>query len=133
MTACEMRSRDWSSDVGSSDVDVAVVDPRHYLVRAVALLAERVGEKVFQPRTIEVQEVLLGGCFSHGIPVDQSESFCHGSRGSTRIRQSGNEGRTLPPLIICFIRVHPRDPWQKINQRTRSEEHTSELQSLMRN
>src|SRR3546814_6426512 len=42
--------------------DVAVVDPLHHLVRAVALFAERVGEKVFQPRTIEVQEVLLGCC-----------------------------------------------------------------------
>ncbi len=39
--------------------DVAVMDPLHYLVRAVTLLAQPLGKEILQALAVEVQQVLL--------------------------------------------------------------------------
>src|SRR5690606_1293135 len=91
-----------------------------HLVRAVALLAERVGEEVLQPRAIEVQEILLGCCgFVHWTsgskkPVTTDRHGWHGSKNRTA-------GRIAFPLIPSFALsvIIRANPWQRINARKR--------------
>jgi hypothetical protein len=97
-----------------------MVDPLHHLVRTEALLAEFIGEETLQALAIEVEQVLLGGCFGHW--ASEVKSVCHGLRGSRHIHADGAKNGwrgkrlSLPILLV----LDPQDPRESVaeNQRT---------------
>src|SRR3546814_6669915 len=116
-TAYEMRISDWISDVCSSDL------PR---IAAADLRVERLS-------------------VSHGVDVEQPITNLIGDdpndRSGQRIGNEGCERRDghIGPATQCQQRRNGHlcerhnDPDDNAQGHTRSEEHTSELQSLMRN
>src|SRR3546814_4131776 len=99
-----MRISDWSSDVCSSD-----------LKEDVRFDAESLGNLV---KPIDTYAVLSPLQSAHISPVDSSDI------GQSLLREPA--GRSQQPQVLCkIISARHRTRW-------RSEEHTSELQSLMR-
>src|SRR3546814_8163739 len=121
MTAYEMRISDWSSDVCSSDLSVDL----GYLVIdligsaatiALALLAHR-----FWPMIVAVLHVLpLLAHISRALDVSMNPI--------AYLTMQVASSWLLPPLLILATWRHQ----QRLRRSGRSEEHTSELQSLMR-
>src|SRR3546814_6243181 len=102
-----MRISDWSSDVCSSDLlDVAVADDPE---RAVA-------DKLI------VGENLLGEATHHRFEGDEPD-FVAGKLDEAR--QRGRQHQNLADQFAAPLRIQA--------EHKRSEEHTTELQSLMRN
>src|SRR3546814_9776382 len=110
-----MRIRDWISDVCSSDLL-----PGEELLRGDALAARHATASLPLHAHRAQFEVAAGAaCFPNGsTPVPPSARYrsCHANYGGGSWRCN---------TLIRFPLFHPRG-W------TRSEEHTSELQSLMR-
>src|SRR3546814_2632327 len=106
-TAYEMRISDWSSDVCSSDLIVHA--PRHpsYCTKTGS------GACTMSP-------VSAGGI-----------AICPATTSSTRPRATACTGTGTAPSPSTLPRTR-RTPWHAPSSSKRSEEHTSELQSLMR-
>src|SRR3546814_3100615 len=114
-----MRISDWSSDVCSSDLDVG--HQRLFAAAVPEILAHRLGEilgMVDQQRDRAVDTV-----GSH------REAFGHRG-GKTRLLR--REHLAHPPRLALDCRRHSCSPPLRPVRSCRSEEHTSELQSLMR-
>src|SRR3546814_9894729 len=112
-TAYEMRISDWSSDVCSSDLGIqpAALAEQHRL----GLADKQAGiDRARHPRFIGAQ---LDG-FTGMNPVERLASVLFGI---------GREFRR-----IDIDEIHHHRPREVLRQILRSEEHTSELQSLMR-
>src|SRR3546814_9202648 len=106
-TAYEMRISDWSSDVCSSDlVRRNAFQPRHFADGQ----AQCRGDRGDQPANADP------ACQR---PQPDGRCQCGGSRAGSRSQ-------------IYFSRIGNSGRGCVIEERTRSEEHTSELQSLMR-
>src|SRR3546814_3286404 len=109
-TAYEMRISDWSSDVCSSDLRTTrrvsmTVEGRTYYDQARGILAE-----------LDAVEASVGGAEAE-------------PRGPLRVTLAHGFGmQQIVPLLPEFLARFPKVDVQL----TRSEEHTSELQSLMR-
>src|SRR3546814_2183549 len=112
-TAYEMRISDWSSDVCSSDLVGIGHDRRRVGVdedNAIALLLERLDR--LRPRIVELARLTD----NDRAGADDEDGLDVGSFGHQFFSGWG---------IFCLIFL--------TNRGNRSEEHTSELQSLMRN
>src|SRR3546814_6956387 len=107
-----MRISDWSSDVCSSDLDRPIC-PWQPARPAGALLLQ-----------LERPAVEDAGA----RPQDPCKNLCHRRRGLW-LSGDGRSGRDL--VLVCAVgaRLLPR---RSVEPGVRSEEHTSELQSLMR-
>src|SRR3546814_1797360 len=121
-TAYEMRISDWSSDVCSSDLgDPAVADlrpPRLHRRRGRALPEGDAGRP------------------GAGAVNRDPGTACHPERSEGSARDFATTCRCAAaagPARIEGTRHDPPQPPRRIHHRLRSEEHTSELQSLMRN
>src|SRR3546814_4869597 len=110
-TAYEMRISDWSSDVCSSDLPV-----RRQSRRA------RRSDRRLAPPARRNQAARHRGALSTGTRSRPSRLYRHGRHGSPR--------RPCRPARQDGGRTGPEEREQ--GRRGRSEEHTSELQSLMR-
>src|SRR3546814_4587890 len=106
-----MRISDWSSDVCSSDLAVV------RLMMALKLASLAQGASGVRPETVALLEAMLGQGLSPVVP----------SQGSV-----GASGDLTPlaHMAAAIIRVGEMD---LEGERPRSDEHTSELQSLLRN
>src|SRR3546814_1998801 len=112
-----MRISDWSSDVCSSD-----------LAQAVPCTAHR--RDIGDPRVIMADEAVPQGVagFQLRVPADMVEPEKVAFRRRLRIcEHPGDRRRILGDRVAAGFRPVEADPL-----RVRSEEHTSELQSLMR-
>src|SRR3546814_6271842 len=140
MTAYEMRISDWSSDVCSSDlVDLRGSDDLRQLAVAVAverkardLRGNAVGQQPQFRFAVHLAHVVQRGCFGQAVKIGTCDLVNVGNRGMAHDRivnmeavlLGGDFGGLLPR-----IRVAANLP----QEARRSEEHTSELQPLMRN
>src|SRR3546814_6743743 len=107
MTACEVRSSDWSSDVCSSDLVARVLFPSGLFYFDTWNLAHPVGWRRFD---FEVNQAAQQ-------PPDQRKDVAR------------NQFCT-PQEVELYVRAVGLEPVLMLTDR--SEEHTSELQSLMR-
>src|SRR3546814_2180374 len=107
-TAYEMRISDWSSDVCSSDLKTDVRSPKVSRRQSV-ILGSRT--PVIRSRNWRT-EVWSNGWLETQPPAVQGETMMQGTRKPAPIGRSSTNSRDVPA--------------------GRSEEHTSELQSLMR-
>src|SRR3546814_3608170 len=111
-TAYEMRISDWSSDVCSSDLR----QPERPAKRAVC-------EALDRPAVDRREQ------HCRNQHDEQRERYpCHADRAEDEERDQRNEGADHEDLAMGEI-DHADDA---VDHRVRSEEHTSELQSLMR-
>src|SRR3546814_1273719 len=111
-----MRIRDWSSDVCSSDLPDRLDDAA--LAEAVTAMAERVGKETF----LRQQQAIMGRPDSRpGLPAIRVPTLvlCGRQDASTPLELSEEIAAGIAGSRLCIIE-------------DRSEEHTSELQSLMR-
>src|SRR3546814_10512715 len=109
-TAYEMRISDWSSDACSSDLIVRQIGAAHRVRRQAG---RRVGyPQLFDPRVAAMTVVRVG--FGHDAPV-----------AFNRIDDARHSHAAAMRQHLVFLPAN--------EQGERSEEHTSELQSLMRN
>src|SRR3546814_3201928 len=128
-----MRISDWSSDVCSSDLHAAanlLFDLQH------TKLALHESEDHFEPlrrRILDEQSLLV-----RDLDVEIARDRIGEARGVLDLRQlhRGFGGHLLVELGVIFElvdhRAHQRRGVDAVVDRVRSEEHTSELQSLMR-
>src|SRR3546814_1858648 len=123
-TAYEMRISDWSSDVCSSDLDQR---RRH--------LAAQVEQR---DRHAKPGQQPVAGA-GQGGEEDDGEGGEHGGEGSSANEVGagviGDPGGALLLLLLLLIVIPAfagMTIWKVGSQLNRSEEHTSELQSLMR-
>src|SRR3546814_10900232 len=119
-----MRISDWSSDVCSSDlVGWPQLPCRRQLQRGRRLLL-RGGQLVrpyrHRPRALAARRRLLA---AHRRPRDGAGGAEGG--GTRRLRRSGGGSRERPSPSLVSVAI-------RSTSKRRSEEHTSELQSLMR-
>src|SRR3546814_2487060 len=136
-----MRISDWSSDVCSSDLVemadrklVAIVRPARFGDQS-ALVAVDIGERGLHGRKIELgaREIRMGAdaAVADGkrMAVRQHQELVRPDAMGRQLADAGIAGRaivdaddTTTGLVVVFGRV----------EQARSEEHTSEIQSLMR-
>src|SRR3546814_8455848 len=123
-TAYEMRIRDWSSDVCSSDL---VADAR------ISHLARQISD-----HRVRADAQRLGQLALDALQRRRKNELVHVGGGQTRFAQRGLDGTRCdlgdplvagPPLLPCIVDLRARRA-EMVDER--SEEHTSELQSLMR-
>src|SRR3546814_1362235 len=125
-----MRISDWSSDVCSSDLVEAVFGDR--IVRVANLLVDRIEgdrHRCDQGRNLDHRAVTL-----FRIVV------LTGARGYARSNDSDADGRVGAAVVVDVQLVGTQSGFRQgigegrieLVARSRSEEHTSELQSLMR-
>src|SRR3546814_6763411 len=112
-TAYEMRISDWSSDVCSSDLSRRCD------------LAARIGRRFRRQ----------GGDARRGRALFERSRLLQGRaraarQGDTRAGEGGREQMAVAPGL--FADLYPRRAHRRRRESRRSEEHTSELQSLMR-
>src|SRR3546814_1604427 len=105
-TAYEMRMSDWSSDVCSSDLLVPIAGGYGYY------LGNGAGEAQGYARARD---------------ETAAASWANTTNGKLARRIDQASEQTIPAIAAC-----PKDHGWKREKRDRSEEHTSELQSLMR-
>src|SRR3546814_10826054 len=113
-----MRISDWSSDVCSSDLVAAVLD--HYRHRDFRILRRRVADEPRLVAQVQRQQVRVGADVA--LAADPLRGAGLAGHAIGRADRGGAAGAARV--------VHRADP--AVLDR-RSEEHTSELQSLMRN
>src|SRR3546814_6064730 len=117
-----MRISDWSSDVCSSDLPA-----RHELVVDVVEDGEcKRLQRVFR---------LTGRHREIGRESGRREQAFVGHIGYLDLDRAcltRKEGQIVEPGRRCFRRRQQRPPCKMLRDHTRSEEHTSEIQSLMR-
>src|SRR3546814_6876332 len=110
-----MRISDWSSDVCSSDL-VAQADFRARLDVAIRALKRLEGGEMPTPEELSAAPQLDYWCFTDSLPWSELTGIVTGHP----ILPDGDQIVTSPLL------------WLSKDRTWRSEEHTSELQSLMR-
>src|SRR3546814_1000537 len=119
-TAYEMRISDWSSDVCSSDLVEAFGDPRQ--VRggnAVATVAHRKDRAAIGAARKDDRDIAAGRRVAHRVGHQVGERAVQLADGAEQVdARVVVDGDRVAALAQCFG--------------LRSEEHTSELQSLMR-
>src|SRR3546814_1021823 len=151
-TAYEMRISDWSSDVCSSDLgERIIIHHRKTDLAAGQRREQRVGQAAIQRRDarserecgIAAPRAGRGRADDAVLPAGQEAAekqratACQ--RDAYRVRRGAAAGETLFGLNRRIRRVSARDQSRDgdaaiaIGRDDRSEEHTSELQSLMRN
>src|SRR3546814_6092413 len=119
-TAYDMRISDWSSDVCSSDLGVAVVPVGTALPHL-----EPVMPRLAKADTIETQA-------RHAIHVGRQQDAVPVDRGVPTVNRAGRQG--IGDVQIDGIALAPAQGRRRHGAVDgRSEEHTSELPSLMRN
>src|SRR3546814_4166281 len=123
-----MRISDWSSDVCSSDLNRAQVDPHHLLHH---------GNQDDQARALHLP--VAAELEHHAALVFAQHLDCADQQyEQQQDRGVGDHGHGLPPSTsargsTCSTRPSTARTQTRWTRRTgRSEEHTSELQSLMR-
>src|SRR3546814_6350871 len=130
-TAYEMRISDWSSDVCSSDLQREDIPPGR------GLFGRRQDQRAFPDQrgfvgdtvqcAVREDDAVGKGIECEVHEVDPIKSRQGRRRRAGKRRQAGCKGRASPRWRMrCGRRGQTRDT-------IRSEEHTSELQSLMRN
>src|SRR3546814_8487821 len=121
-----MRISDWSSDVCSSDLDddIAVAVDEHLGNEAAAVIGRR-HRRAIGPRAAEDREVARLDLVDQPVARKGVAGFADRAddRGRHRLARGLHRGEIMPGIIEC-------GPCKIVH---RSEEHTSELQSLMRN
>src|SRR3546814_10564517 len=126
-----MRISDWSSDVCSSDLDRAATyrDGRRRALRSAAPAAP-------YQREAEGQSCGLYG-YPWGRRLCDVAASRDAGRPARRDRAGDGRGRNGHRAAGCAYRLSPpvglRRIWRRLTKKKRSEEHTSELQYLMRN
>src|SRR3546814_3227273 len=156
-TAYEMRISDWSSDVCSSDLDrefhrngsfdlnAVGAPPAHsegigdghkaarlpaaLVQRAVRGVAKQPGDPAGRAKAPMCIEAIAGGDQARYVLEAASGTIEGQARGEGFAR--GDPEIAVPMLAVRPARAHRGDDRHPV--RGRSEEHTSELQSLMRN
>src|SRR3546814_9201462 len=129
-TAYEMRISDWSSDVCSSDLqDRALADPIEEVLRGRPPPACDID--IHDRRQPVVERTLLGA-----VARLRFERHRHDVGEPGRLAVVVERPERLEPvdlgLVLQPTRIEPVMGFGEIAPRARSEEHTSELQSLMR-
>src|SRR3546814_1381204 len=117
-----MRISDWSSDVCSSDLALKPAAPIHPVTQGEIEPALLFNAGLYDPttKTVDVQAWLKAEAYAAAHPPDHDHHHRHDvNRHDESIR------------AFCLTYDKPLD-WDRFNA-WRSEEHTSELQSLMRN
>src|SRR3546814_3666618 len=125
-----MRISDWSSDVCSSYLDIAAIPALPVPRITVLALADDCFELIDQDHATFDIAMLLANHFARGGHCRGAEKGIRSVTGATQCRRRwrpdrriGNAG-LMPGMSMVRVRCWGR--------RHRSEEHTSELQSLMR-
>src|SRR3546814_8180766 len=114
-----MRISDWSSDVCSSDLDAM----------GQGGVPGRVNQRLMKRYGSILLGTILGGSTAaiFGAEEEAVQSGSNGQQSTAR-----NNGAIITDIVRRDIEKITQDIVQR-NQAVRSEEHTSELQSLMRN
>src|SRR3546814_8575793 len=142
MTAYDRRIDDWSSDVGSSDLD-PLGHPKPFLQRLVALdqvmaqigQEQRAGDRL-EGVTVEIAAQPLVEALTAHSPIDgaqESRALVVGDRAHPFVGIPIGEIEMEPGRRRIDARLPDRGFQLLPAELDRSEEHTSELQSLMRN
>src|SRR3546814_9074035 len=138
-TAYEMRISDWSSDVCSSDLWLSLLMLVSASAQAADLAVTRVESSVFVRHANGDHAAL-----SNRDPLQAGDTVSTGAQGHVSMRLAGGGSLLLGPNVALQIdSTKPPEPPARatlanliLNSgalHVRSEEHTSELQSLMRN
>src|SRR3546814_1219298 len=125
-----MRISDWSSDVCSSDLNAAVLGPEWRKPATLFLGAEQnafADQVEQQERRPRCQQRWNGAQIAHG----EREIVAH-EIGKAKAHPKHDANEQLAGPRQAKARHCAEQRHEKRGQRTRSEEHTSELQSLMR-
>src|SRR3546814_7768797 len=117
-TAYEMRISDWSSDVCPSDLE-SHPDVTAVVARVLVVRVDDVGDLARQRQDARVARLVVAELREAGVALVEADGHAvgHGELGGVAGGRLVLGGQRLP---------------QAVHQPFRSEEHTSELQSLMR-
>src|SRR3546814_10808264 len=126
-----MRISDWSSDVCSSDLDPKIartLEPRApHPTRRLAAIAKLIDAGV--PTQVNISPI-IPAIIDHEIEAIMAAAAEAGAiRASYILMRLPFE---VAPLFRAWLAAHYPDRADKVMHMVRSEEHTSELQSLMR-
>src|SRR3546814_8247254 len=127
-----MRISDWSSDVCSSDLAQHVVAIRQPLASRILQLLRRRRAVAREPGLPAVRTTEIGLAFGQQAGLAR-DTLQRAHEGGDRRRTQPRHFRFRRPLGQQLVQLLTDDLLDPADVAARSEEHTSELQSLMRN